>query len=52
MSTFANSKDTDEMQQYGSSGSTVFIKSGLDKDLDQWVFLPLLFNLMSILLHI
>ena len=26
--------------------------SGLDKDLDQWVFHPLLFNLMSILLHI
>ena len=26
--------------------------SGLDKDLDQWVFQPLLFNLMSILLHI
>ena len=25
---------------------------GLDKDLDQWVFHPLLFNLMSILLHI
>ena len=25
--------------------------SGLDKDLDQWVFHPLLFNLMSILLH-
>ena len=24
--------------------------SGLDKDLDQWVFHPLLFNLMSILL--
>ena len=23
--------------------------SGLDKDLDQWVFHPLLFNLMSIL---
>ena len=30
-----------------------FLKnSGLDKDLDQWVFHPLLFNLMSILLHI
>ena len=26
--------------------------SGLDKDLDQCVFHPLLFNLMSILLHI
>ena len=26
--------------------------SGLDKDLDQWVFHTLLFNLMSILLHI
>ena len=26
--------------------------SGLDKDLDQWVFHPLLINLMSILLHI
>ena len=26
--------------------------SGLDKDLDQRVFHPLLFNLMSILLHI
>ena len=26
--------------------------SGLDKDLDQWVFHPLLFNLMSNLLHI
>ena len=26
--------------------------SGLDKDLDQWIFYPLLFNLMSILLHI
>ena len=26
--------------------------SGLDKDLDQWVFHPLLFNLMSILLNI
>ena len=26
--------------------------SGLDKDLDQWVFHPLLFNLMIILLHI
>ena len=26
--------------------------SGLDKDLDQWVFHPLLFNLMSIFLHI
>ena len=24
--------------------------SGLDKDLDQWVFHPLLFNLLSILL--
>ena len=31
-----------------------FIKiySGLDKDLDQWVFHPQLFNLMSILLFI
>ena len=28
------------------------LSSGLDKDLDQWVFHPLLFNLMSILLHI
>ena len=28
------------------------IFSGLDKDLDQWVFHPLLFNLKSILLHI
>ena len=26
--------------------------SGLDKDLDKWVFHPLLFNLMSFLLHI
>ena len=26
--------------------------SGLDKDLDQWVFHPLHLNLMSILLHI
>ena len=26
--------------------------SGLDKDLDQWVFHPLLFDLMSILLQI
>ena len=26
--------------------------SGLDKDLDQWVFHPLLFHLMSISLHI
>ena len=26
--------------------------SGLDKDLDQWVFHTLLFNLMSILLYI
>ena len=26
--------------------------SGLDKDLDQWVFHPLLFHLISILLHI
>ena len=25
--------------------------SGPDKDLDQWVYYPLLFNLMSILLH-
>ena len=25
----------------------VLIFSGLDKDLDQWVFYPLLFNLMS-----
>ena len=25
--------------------------SGLDKDLDQWVFNPLLFNLRSILLN-
>ena len=30
----------------------VLMYSGLDKDLDQWVFHPLLFNLMSILLHI
>ena len=29
-----------------------FGTSGLDTDLDQWVFHPLLFNLMSILLHI
>ena len=28
------------------------IASGLDKDLDQWVFHPLLLNSMSILLHI
>ena len=26
------------------------VPSGLDKDLDQWVFHPLFFNLMSILL--
>ena len=26
--------------------------SGLDKGLDQWVFHPLLFSLLSILLHI
>ena len=31
---------------------TSYIYSSLDKDLDQWVFQPLLFNLMSILLHI
>ena len=31
--------------------SRLDIFSGLDKDLDQWVFHPLLFNLMSILLH-
>ena len=30
----------------------VLMYSGLDKNLDQWVFHPLLFNLMSILLHI
>ena len=28
------------------------IVSGLDKDLAQWVLHPILFNLMSILLHI
>ena len=28
------------------------ILSGLDKDMEQWVFHPLLFNLMNILLHI
>ena len=33
---------------FSVSGSML---SGLDKDLDQWVFHPLLFNLMSILLH-
>ena len=26
--------------------------SGLDKDFDQWVFYPLIFNLMSTLFHI
>ena len=29
-----------------------YAPTGLDKDLDQWVLHPLLFNLMSILLHI
>ena len=31
-------------------GGRQALSSGLDKDLDQWVFYPLLFNLMSILL--
>ena len=34
---------------------TLFVtdrRSGLDKDLDQWVFHPILFNLMSTLLRI
>ena len=33
-------------------GAFTVIPNGLDKDLDQWVFHPLLFNWMSILLHI
>ena len=33
------------------SGAYLLHYSDLDKDLDQWVFHPLLFNLMSNLLH-
>ena len=44
------------MTQHRVSGESCALKSstlqpsGLDKDLDQWVFHPLLFNSMSILL--
>ena len=37
---------------WGGGGGGWWGGSGLDKDLDQCVFHPLLFNLMSILLHI
>ena len=39
-------------KQCGPRSDCSYRSSGLDKDLDQWVFQPLLFNLMSILLHI
>ena len=39
-------------QPLQESVDKMYVHSGLDKDFDQWVFHPLLFNLMCILLHI
>ena len=51
MQCFSTENQSNQIKHYDGTKKRAH-DSGLDKDLDEWVFYPLLFNLMSILLRI